>query len=100
MTDLSLCLPCGDIYATDKFIMWRISAHDNLPFGEISPHGRFVSTGTACGACDKDQAWMGSAQLLCAIRGILGKYWAHKKQIMDRSVFRYKHGQKWAKVAG
>ena len=27
--------------STWQSVMWRISAHDNLSFGEISPHERF-----------------------------------------------------------
>ena len=38
-----------------KFITWRISPHDNLLREEISPHDKKISTGTACGACDKYQ---------------------------------------------
>ena len=38
-----------------QFVMWRISPHDNLSRGKLSPDGRFFSTGTACGACDKYQ---------------------------------------------
>ena len=33
--------------------MWRISPSDNMSCGEISPHGRFFSTGTSRGARDK-----------------------------------------------
>ena len=37
-----------------QFVMWRISPHDNLSCGEISPHDRFFFTGTAC---DKYHLW-------------------------------------------
>ena len=40
---------------TFRSVMWKISPSDNMTCGEISPHGRFFSTGTARGACDKYQ---------------------------------------------
>jgi len=41
------------IFSTWQSVMWRISPPDNLSCGQISPHDRFFSTGTARGARDK-----------------------------------------------
>ena len=52
-------LSCGELSLCDRFSSHfscgETSPHDNLSYGKISPHDRFFSTSTACGACDKYQ---------------------------------------------
>ena len=54
-------LSWGELSICDRFSSHfscgETSPHDNLSHGNNSPHDRFFSTSTACGACEKYQVW-------------------------------------------
>ena len=55
-------LSCGELSQCNRFSSYfscgKTSPHENLSYGKNSPHDRFFSTSTACGACDKFEIWV------------------------------------------